>query len=281
MQRFTTQLHRPRYSRVLLTFARNSLVRAMTFRTNFVLEGVTSLCWASMNLAYYILIFRYTQSIGSDKGWGQYQFFVFLATGQFINSLLQTFFMPNAEEFSELVNSGGLDFALLKPIDTQFLVSLGKIEWSELTNFVFAGGLLCYSLMRLDHLPSVMEMMLYPFYILCGVALFYSLMITLAATSVWLGRNQSIYEFWFYITNFSRYPLEIYQGPWGTPLQIAFTYFVPIMVVVNVPARLMAKPLESGQWPLAAFALVATVAALAGSRWLFGRALNGYRSASS
>jgi ABC-2 type transport system permease protein len=281
MQQFITQSHRPRYFRVLLTFARNSLVRAMTFRTNFILEGVTSLCWASMNLAYFVLIFRYTQSIGSDKGWGEYQFFVFLATGQFINSLLQTFFMPNAEEFSELVNSGGIDFALLKPIDTQFLVSLGKIEWSELANFVFAGGLLGYSLMRLDHLPGVIEIALYPFYILCGVALFYSLMITLAATSVWLGRNQSIYEFWFYITNFSRYPLEIYQGPWGTPLQIAFTYILPIMVVVNVPARLLAKPLEGDQWPLAAFALVATAAALAGSRWLFGRALNGYRSASS
>ncbi len=281
MQQFITPSHRPRYFRVLLTFARNSLVRAMTFRTNFILEGVTSLCWASMNLAYYVLIFRYTQSIGSDKGWGEYQFFVFLATGQFINSLLQTFFMPNAEEFSELVNSGGLDFALLKPIDTQFLVSLGKIEWSELANFVFAGGLLGYSLMRLDHLPGVVEIALYPFYILCGVALFYSLMITLAATSVWLGRNQSIYEFWFYITNFSRYPLEIYQGPWGTPLQIAFTYILPIMVVVNVPARLLAKPLEGDQWPLAVFALVATAAALAGSRWLFGRALNGYRSASS
>ena len=54
--------------------------------------------------------------------------------------------------------------------------------------------------------------MLYPFYILCGVALLYSLMIALAATTVWLGRNQTIYEFWFYITNFSRYPLEIYRG---------------------------------------------------------------------
>jgi ABC-2 type transport system permease protein len=256
-------------------------VRAMTFRTNFILEGVTSLCWASMNLAYYILIFRYSPSIGADNGWGEYQFFVFLATGQLINSLLQTFFMPNAEEFSELVNSGGLDFALLKPIDTQFLISLGKMEWSELANFVFATALLCYSLMRLDHLPNVMEVVLYPFYILCGVALFYSLMITLAATSVWLGRNQSIYEFWFYITNFSRYPLEIYHGPWGTPLQIVCTYILPIMVVVNVPARLLAKPLEADQWPLAAFALVATAGGLAGSRWLFGRALDGYRSASS
>ena len=34
--------------------------------------------------------------------------------------------MPNCEEFSELIRTGGLDFALLKPIDTQFLISLHK-----------------------------------------------------------------------------------------------------------------------------------------------------------
>ena len=40
----------------------------------------------------------------------------------------------------------------------------------------------------------------------------YSLMIILAAASIWLGRNQTLYDFWFYITNFSRYPMEIYAG---------------------------------------------------------------------
>jgi ABC-2 type transport system permease protein len=280
MDQSPAQFRRPRYLRILRIFARNSLIRAMTFRTNFLLECFTGLAWVAMSLSFYILIFQYTNSISRDNGWSQYQFFIFLATIQFINSLVQAFFMPNLEEFSELVRTGSLDFALLKPIDTQFLVSLTKLEWSELTNFVFGAGLLVYSLVRLGHTPGPLEFVLYPFYILCGVALLYSLMIALAATTVWLGRNQSIYDFWFYITNFSRYPLEIYRGPIGTPLQIAFTYILPIMVVVNVPARLLAKPLE-GQWPLAAFALLATALALLASRWLFGRALDGYRSASS
>ncbi len=34
--------------------------------------------------------------------------------------------MPNTEEFSELIRTGGLDFALTKPMDTQFLVSLTR-----------------------------------------------------------------------------------------------------------------------------------------------------------
>jgi ABC-2 type transport system permease protein len=272
---------RPRYFRVLLTFARNGLVRAMTFRANFLIECLTSLSWVFMNLGFYVLVFQYTPSIGRGTGWGQYQYFVFLATMQLINSLVEAFFMPNAEEFSELVRTGELDFALVKPIDTQFLVSMAKFDWSSMTNFLFASLLLAYSLVRLDYVPGIAEILLYPFYILSGVAILYSVTIILAATTVWLGRNQSIYEFWFYITNFSRYPLEIYSGPFGTPIRILFTFILPVLVVVNVPARFLAKPLQAGEWRLAAFALVATALSLLASRWLFKRALESYRSASS
>jgi ABC-2 type transport system permease protein len=51
--------------------------------------------------------------------------------------------------------------------------------------------------------------------------------------------------------------------------------------VINVPARIMAKPLNTDQAPLALFAILATVLCLLGSRWVFSRALLSYRSASS
>ncbi len=271
----------PSYLGVFLTFARNSLVRDMTFRSNFIIECVTSILWMAMNLGYYLLIFTFTNSIGEDSGWGKYQFFVFLATTLFINSIVQALFMPNAEEFSELIRTGGLDFALVKPIDTQFLISLNKINWSAFANLLFAAALLVYSVYHLPALPGVVQIVLYPLYLACGVAILYSLMISLAATSVWMGRNQTLYDFWFYITNFSRYPMEIYRGTIGDPLQAFFTFIVPVLIVVNVPARLMAKPLSAQNWPLALFGIVAAVGSLWISRWIFTTALKSYKSASS
>ena len=272
------------YLRVFLTFARNSLVRDMTFRANFVIDAITSASWVFINIAFYALIFQYTPAIGVDSGWGKYQFFLFLSTGLLINSLVQALFMTNADEFSELVRTGSLDFALLKPMDTQFLVSLTRIEWSSLGNFAVGIGLMVYSLWRLDYMPGVAQITLYPIYIVCGVAIYYSLMIALAATSVWLGRNQTLFDFWFYITNFSRYPMEIYTGPWGTPLRRFFTFFIPVLVVVNVPARILAStvdPQSPEDFWLPGFTILATLASLAASRWVFQRALASYRSASS
>jgi ABC-2 type transport system permease protein len=274
---------RPSYWGVLLTFARNSLVRDMMHRANFIIECVVSLSWMLMNLGFYLLVFNYTPAIGSPAagGWDKWQFFVFMSTTIVINSLVQALFMPNVEEFSELVRTGGLDFALLKPIDTQFLISLQRIELSPFSNIAVALILLVYSLLQLGPLPPIKQVLLYPLYVACGVAILYSLMICLAAVSVWLGRNQSLYDFWFYVTNFSRYPREIYQGTFGTPLRHFFTFLVPVLVVVNVPANLLAKPLDVSQWPLAGFAILATAGSLLGSRWVFNRALRSYRSASS
>src|SRR6476619_4448251 len=144
---------RPNYFRVFLMFVRNSLVRDMMFPANFLIESISSFGWVMMNVGFYLLIFKYTSQIsGGDAGdaWDKYQFFVFIATSMFINSIVQMFFMTNADEFSELIRTGGLDFALLKPIDTQFLISLRKIEWASFSNFLVAAALMIYALPRVE-----------------------------------------------------------------------------------------------------------------------------------
>lgn len=277
---------RPSYFRVFLAFVRNSLVRDMMFPANFIIETISSFGWVMMNVGFYVLIFQYTNQIGANgtegDGWDKYQFFVFISTSMFINSVVQMFFMTNADEFSELIRTGGLDFALLKPIDTQFLVSLRKVEWASVANFTVAAALMIYALPRVGGFQlTIWQVLLYPLYVLAGIGILYSLTIVLAAASVWLGRNTSIYDFWFYITTFSRYPMEIYNGPIGGWLRWGFTFMLPILIVVNVPARMLAKPLQREYAYLALFALAATAASLVASRWVFQRALLSYRSASS
>jgi ABC-2 type transport system permease protein len=261
--------------------AKNSLIRDLTMRGHFMIECISSLSWVAMNFGFYWLVFDYTPMIGADSGWGKYEFFVFVATTYFVNSLVEMFFMPNTEEFSELIRTGGLDFALTKPMDTQFLVSFNKVDWSGLSTLLFAAILLVTSLLKLNYWPSWWQLLLYPLFVGCGVAILYSVMTMLSASSVWLGRNQSLYDFWFYITTFSRYPSEIFSGPWGSPLRWFCTFVLPILIVVNVPARLLALPQDRTAIWLLGYMLIATTAMLWISRRIFYWALQSYRSASS
>ncbi|WP_297033647.1 ABC-2 family transporter protein [Thermogutta sp.] len=272
------------YLLVFGTFARNSLIRDMTFRANFIIEFFSSLSWVFMNLGFYILIFRYTPSLGVGTGWGKYEFFAFTGTGLMINSLAAMLFMTNADNFGNFVRQGNLDFLLLKPIDTQFIVSLQRIEWSSSGNFFVGLLLLLYSLRQMNYVPSAVTITLYIVYMICGLLILYSLMFMMASTSVWLGRNETLFDFWFYIVNFARYPMEIYEGRFGRPFRWFFTFIIPVLVAVNVPARFIARPLKPQtvqDWALAGFTIVATVVMLVLCRLVFLAALRSYRSASS
>jgi len=112
----------------------------------------------------------------------------------------------------------------------------------------------------------------------CGVALAYSFLVLLTAASVWLVRNQSLYEVWWLFTTFMRYPREIFAGRWVYPVGWFFNFVVPIILVTNVPARLMVKALEP---ELAVYTVLASVVFLAISCKVFRLSLQHYRSASS
>jgi ABC-2 type transport system permease protein len=270
-----------RYLSILGTFVRACLVRDMTFRANFLLECLTSLGWMSMNLAFYLLIFTFTPEIGRGTGWTREPFFAFVATGLIINSIVQALFMPSAEELTEMVRTGGLDAVLVKPLDAQFLLSLHRVDFSAFANGIVGLVLLAWAVSRFDAPPPPVAWAIYPLLILCGVAILYALVIMLAAATILMGRNQSLYDFWFYLTNFSRYPAEIYAGPWGGPLRALCTFVIPILLVVNVPARVIAQPFSSEIWGPVAGMVGAALAALAVSRVVFQRSLARYRSASS
>jgi ABC-2 type transport system permease protein len=270
------------YIRVLYTFLRNSLVREMTFRANFIIQIITRAFWFFAQVTLFEVIYG---NVNVINGWTREEYFAFMATGMLINAIVETFFMPNCANFSELIRTGNLDFALLKPIDTQFLISFEKVNLAMLNQVVLALGLLAYALTRIGEPISMIQVGIYFLYVAIGVAFFYSLMITLAATSVWLGRNQGLYDFWFYITIFARYPREIYNGrkdsviEGADVLQFAFTYVVPILLVVTVPAKALVKTVEQPH-----FFVVGAIGAVVGlvvSRFTFKLALKSYRSASS
>ena len=270
------------YGRVWTTFLRNALVREMMFRGNFLINVITRAFWFCAQITLFEIIYRNVDSIND---WTRPQYFAFMATGMLINSIIEALFMPNCANFSEMIRTGNLDFVLVKPIDTQFLISCEKMELAMINQSLLALGLLAYSLIQIGEPISAMQVVAYLGFVVVGVAFFYSLMIALASTSIWLTRNQGLYDFWFYITVFARYPRSIYDGvdprrlEFGEILQGTFTFAIPILLVITVPARVIANDLSDWRYP--AIGLVSSTVGLVLSRMLFQWSLRSYRSSGS
>lgn len=268
--------------RLFLLFARNALIREMMFPANFMIQVVTRLFWFSARLSLFALIYDEVDQI---QEWSRDSYFAFMATGMLINSIVEAFFMPNCAAFCEDIRTGKLDFALTKPVDTQFLVSLRRVNPAMMVQLALAVVLLVQSLVAIGKPMTLQQIAGYLFFIGVAVTFFYSLMIITACTSIWFGRNQGLYDFWFYITIFAQYPRSIYDGTQsaqfeaGEAIQFVFSWVIPILLVVTIPAEVIVGAVTDGRFiQVAAFM---TAAGFLLSRRIFQWSLNHYRGASS
>jgi ABC-2 type transport system permease protein len=264
-----------RYLRLFAAFARFGLASEMTFRANFLVKLSVELLWLSCLVMFYELIFKNTDTVA---GWDRNRYLFFVGCHYALGGLVETFFLENCTGFADLVRTGDLDMYLLKPIDEQFLITARRIDWSTIPNILFGVLVMAGSLAGLGWPLDAGRLLLFVPLFACGCLMTYSFLLMLASTSVWLVRNQSLMEMWWLFTTLMRYPRAIYTGKWASPFGWFFTFVVPVLLVINVPADVMVKALDV---PFVLWMLAATLLLLVASRRFFRRALRSYRSASS
>jgi ABC-2 type transport system permease protein len=263
-----------RYLRLWLGFARTDLVRELAFRTNFLVKVFVEVLWLSILLIFYETVFAQTDHVAD---WSREEYLFFVGCYFALGGLLETLFLSNCNEFADLVRTGELDFYLLKPIDEQFLVTCRHIDWACLPNFLMGVGVMVVALVQLGWAFDPGRLGAFVLFFICGSALAYGFLLFLTSASIWFVRNQSLFEMWWLFTTLMRYPREIYRG-WASPVAWVFWFVVPILLVTNVPARVMVKALEPTS---VIVTLVGTAVVLFLSRRFFRLALTRYRSASS
>jgi ABC-2 type transport system permease protein len=265
-----------RYLRLYLALARFGLAREFAFRGNFLVKIFVEVLWLGMLLAFYGTVFSKTRMVA---GWSRAEYLFFVGCYFALEGMVETLFLENCNEFSDLIRSGDLDFFLLKPIDEQFLVTCRKIDWSTAPNVLMGAGVMIMALAQQpDWSLDTSKVLWFAILFLCGLGMAYGFIVMLTAGAVWFVRNQSLFELWWLFTSLMRYPSEMYVGKWGLRMGRFFTFVVPILLVVSMPASVMVKALDPG---MAAFTVVVTVILLYLSRRLFRYALRRYRSASS
>jgi ABC-2 type transport system permease protein len=266
-----------RYGRLFVALARYSLAREMAFRGNFIARIAVEVIWLGILLLFYRIVFARTSVVAE---WNEAQYLFFVGCFYALGGIIETLFLDNCNSFADLIRSGDLDFYLLQPIDEQFLITCRSIDWATAPNVLLGAAVMIFALVQMHWTFDLGLLVAFLATFACGVALSYSFLLLLMSTSVWLVRNQSLYELWWLFTSLMRYPREIFGvGQWAMPLGWFFTFIIPAMVVVSVPATVMAKQLLDGQ--MIVFTVLVTIFLLIVSRLFFRFALRRYRSASS
>jgi ABC-2 type transport system permease protein len=261
-----------RYLAIYRLTARNSLIREMSFKLNFILWMIVELLWFLGQLVFIEVLYGQVQEIG---GWSKWQLVTLVGIHQIISQLFQAFFYLNLAALPELIRTGRLDLLLTLPLDAQFAISTRQVSFDSLLNVFVGIGIVVFSLVKLSILPSFSHLLLAAVAIALGVAVHYAVLFGLACISFWSVRAGFVHGY-FNLFMIGRYPQTVFRGLF----RFIFTWLVPIIWVSNLPAELLARPFESPWIGLLALT-VGTLAVLAATRALWLIALRRYSSASS
>src|SRR6266480_4646325 len=140
-----------RYLTIYAELWKNSIVREMGFKVNFLLWIIVELLWFGLQLAFIAVIYQHTDHIGD---WSKWQVVLLMGASHFIQQIFQAFFLSNCVQISEYVRTGKLDFMLLLPINTRFIVSLRQVDLGGFVNAGSAVAVMVYALGKLNIIPS-------------------------------------------------------------------------------------------------------------------------------
>ncbi len=261
-----------RYLTIYAALWKNSVAREMSFKGNFILWIVVESLWFALQLCFVSVIFSQTNSVGS---WTQWQMVLLVGASNFIQQVFQAFCLVNCTNLSELVRTGKMDFLLLLPINTRFIVSLRQVDLGGFVNALFAIAVMLYASSKLNLHPTFAQ--LAGFSVLCfvGILIHYSLMFMLAAISFWTVRAQGIVYGYYNLFNIARMPDDAFRGAF----KAAFTFALPVLLVTNVPVRVLADKITSPSSWLVLLGLCAFWALVSQQFWKIS--VRRYTSASS
>ena len=260
-----------RYVRMFRAFALTELQFEMEYRGNFYLSILEMFLVIGTSIAAVLVIFQHTTTM---NGWTLPQMILLLGVYYLIQGGVNLVFSPSFERVMEHVRAGTLDFHLLKPVNTQFLVSTRHLRVVRAADLVLGLVVVIVGLVQVGEQVGFAQALLFALALVFGVMLVYSLLLGLVTLSFWFVRVENLLAIFWAFTEAGRFPVDVYPL-W---LRVSLSTIVPIGIAVTAPANAIAGRMD---WIGVALLGAGTVLAVGIASALWRKGLKSYTGASA
>lgn len=256
-------------------FARVSVQNVAAYRFDMAARGVMSLLHLGAELLAVWTIYSNTQSLA---GWRWPHLLILVGVYRMLAGGLRMSIVPNMRRVLDDIREGTLDFVLLRPVDSQWLVSIREFVFWRAADVILGAAVAVYGCVHLHGLVPWPAAGLFLITLLAGFAIVYSVWLMLATLCFWFVRIQNIEMVFWNVFEAGRFPIVIYR-PW---VQWLLTFIVPLAFITTFPAGILANDPATqvpATAPLLAVLLAAVLLAVSSWFWRFG--LRHYSGASA
>lgn len=261
-----------RYAALLWIQLRTALLLSLQYRLDFVVQAVMAVFWTGTALLPLFVLFTMRDGVA---GWNANEMLVVVGFFTVLKGVLACVIQPSLGLAVEHIRKGTLDFLLLKPVDAQFMLSIAKLELAHLTDVLGGAAIIVYALMRIGSgRPTVWELGLAGFFLLCAISILYSGWILVVSLAFRVVRIDNMSHLFVSLFEAARWPASVFRGG----LSLFFTFVIPLALMTTYPALAL---LGRAEWQHVWIALGVAGALLCLSRYVWNRSIRSYTSASS
>lgn len=226
-----------RYFKLLRRFFIFAIMGDLGFRTNALISAVVNLVWFGTLFLGIEVVFGKVHSIA---GWPKEEIYVLAVIYTFFDDFFWHFVHYNLESLLSSIYSGDFHFALLKPVNTRFLVSTRRFSFSNSLRSGLAILVLIYALRQLGVSFRWESVLTFIYLLLNGFVIIYSLFFAMTATTFWLGNLWNLENLMGKIVDLGRSPIYIF----GERARKVFIYGLPIAFISTFPAEALLGRLD-------------------------------------
>ena len=260
-----------RYLRLWRRFVITAFVRQAEYRFNFMVGVGEGLAQLALPVLTFFLLYRFTDEVA---GWSRAEALMLTGMYRIVDGLISLQIAPNLHAISGYVRRGDLDFLLLRPVSSQFLVSLRLLSLPEAVNVLIGLGLTIYAGNAAGVEWTATGVALAIALGLTGLLALYALWFFMSSLAFWLVQVDTLTSLFPELFATARYPVSFFKGFVRALLTFAF----PVAFVTTFPVEALRGVLDPR---LLLAGVVLAAAALTGAHLFWNYAVRHYASASS
>lgn len=217
-----------RYFSIYKAFFKANLAELFTYKANLINNILSSVIWGGVSV---ILMLFLTAKTPMVFGWTRNEILLLTGVGNIFVSIFYFLFSRNFDRFSPIIHTGQLDAILLKPVDSQFLMSLQYVNFSGLFRIVIGIGFTVWVLNQMNYVPSISSLILFIIMFIGGILTMYALWYIVSTLLIWWTNLSNLSGLLYEFNSFMRFPQQMYKSLGFILFYVVF----PLTLIINIP----------------------------------------------
>lgn len=226
--------------KLLSSFLKVNIQMSLAYRADTVVNILLNLMWLGWELLSLNIIFSNTSKLG---GWGLGELIALLGVFRLVNTLMIALIWPNTEKFNQSIRDGSMDYTILQPVNSMFLVTFSRITVWRIWDLVLAVILIVVGINMAGDIITPFSLLTFILLTVTGMIIIYSLWIILITMTFWFTKFDNNVTILQALLDSGRYPATVYPA-W---LRIIVTFIIPIAVATTIPLQALRGDLAPGQ----------------------------------